>query len=88
MSIFTIQGKKRMPLEKKLAILTLIKEKKSILFGQFSSTLENSQKHNAWKEVLLKAQSIGAFGADRDWTWVRDSLYGVWKSRSVVNDPT
>jgi hypothetical protein len=75
-----------MPLDKKLAILTMIKEKKHILFGQFSSTLENAQKQDAWKEVLLKAQSIGACGAERDWTWVRDSLYGVWKSRSVVSD--
>ncbi len=38
-------------------ILGLIKEKKHILFGSFSSTVSKVDKRQVWKEILEECQS-------------------------------
>jgi len=73
-----------MPEESKLALLNLIKEKKDVLFGKFSSELDNHMKHAAWEAVLDKAKSLQLVTEKRDSTYVRDKLYGLWKSRALV----
>lgn len=70
--------------EKKLALLHFIKEKKEVLFAAFSGSLNNAEKEGAWQEVADQAKSLGLAGIDRHWTFVRDSLFGVWKSRALV----
>ncbi|CAG7733861.1 unnamed protein product [Allacma fusca] len=67
----------------KLTILTMIREQKEVLFGKFSSDMENQNKEKAWNEVLLKSQSIGICNGNRDWKFLRDKMYGVWKSRTL-----
>lgn len=42
------------------------------------------QKEEAWKEVLKKAQSLGLASESRDWTYARDHIFGLWKSRTLV----
>jgi hypothetical protein len=64
--------------------LELIKEKKHILFGQFTTTLDNGEKQKAWEEVREKAMSLGIISANRDRNWVRDRMFGVWRDRSMV----
>ena len=68
----------------KIALLNLIQCKKTILFGKFSSDLDNKEKHLAWTEVLMKAQSLTIVSSDRDVAFVRDKVWGVWKSRALV----
>jgi len=70
--------------EQNLAILTMIRDKKDILFGKFSSELENATKIETWSTILEKAKSMQMVTASRDWTWIRDNLYSVWKTRAFV----
>lgn len=70
---------------KKLAVLEVIKEKKSILFGNFKNKLTAKEKEAAWNEVLQKAQSLQLAGADKSWTYARDNLFGLWKCRALVS---
>jgi len=70
----------------KIELLNLIKRKKSILFGKFSSDLDNREKHSAWEEVLSKAKSLGMLTEDRRADFVRDKLWGVWRSRAMVTN--
>jgi hypothetical protein len=41
-------------------------------------------KNDAWDEVVVKAKSLQLIGEDRDPDFVRDKLYGQWKSRALV----
>ena len=76
--------RKRVKADHKLALLALIFEKRDVLFGQFSSSLENRDKQDAWEEVRLKAMSLGICSAARDRAYVRDKIFGEWKSSSIV----
>ncbi|CAG7832732.1 unnamed protein product [Allacma fusca] len=67
----------------KMVILTMIRDNKDVLFGNFTSELENIQKKKAWVDILVKAQSIGACNSSRKWEFVRDSMWGNWKSRTL-----
>ncbi|XP_036339327.1 uncharacterized protein LOC118748765 [Rhagoletis pomonella] len=71
--------------EKKLAVLEVVKKKKNILFGTFQNKIANKiEKEAAWKEVLEKAQSLGLAAPNRDWTYARDHIFGLWKSRALA----
>ncbi|CAG7785290.1 unnamed protein product, partial [Allacma fusca] len=72
----------------KMAILTMIRDRKEVLFGIFTSELDNASKKQAWVDVLTKAQSIGACNSSRTWEFVRDSMWGNWKSRTLVRNIT
>jgi hypothetical protein len=61
-----------------------VKEKKSILFGKFTDELANKMKNDAWDEVVVKPKSLQSIREDRDADFVRDKLYGQWKSRALV----
>lgn len=67
----------------KLAFLEAVKERKEILFGKFSNEIENVLKRQAWEELLEKAKSLNIVAGHRDWTFVRDSVFGVWKTRTL-----
>lgn len=69
---------------KKLAVLASIEEKKSVLFGNFKNTCAK-EKQSAWEEVLEKAKALELASADRSWTYARDNLFGLWKSRSIAS---
>ncbi|XP_053945309.1 uncharacterized protein LOC128854881 [Anastrepha ludens] len=71
--------------DKKLAVLEIVKKKKDILFGAFQNNAINKiEKEAAWKEVLKKAQFLGLASASREWTYARDHLFGLWKSRTLA----
>jgi Myb/SANT-like DNA-binding domain len=70
---------------KKLTLLSAIKKDKDRLFGQLSSSLTNNDKIAAWKTVLERAVSLNLCDHTRDYTHVRDKLFGVWKSRALVS---
>lgn len=76
--------KKEFLIEKKLAVLAVIKEKKDVLFGNFKNTT-NIEKRDAWEEVLDKAKSLELASADKKWTYARDGLFGLWKCRTLVS---
>lgn len=77
--------KKKESAAKKLAILQVIQEEKNILFAPFSSKVTHDEKTKAWEKVLSKAKAIGLVSENRDWKFVRDKLYSVWKSRTLVS---
>lgn len=71
---------------KKLCVLNIIKEHKHILFASFQDNkVTKTQKEDAWTIVLEKAQSLNLVAANKKWTFARDSMYGVWKSRTLVS---
>lgn len=65
-------------------MLAFIKEKKDVLFGKFTSELDKNRKTSAWKDALIKAQSLQIVASTRDWTYLRDNVFGVWKTRAMV----
>jgi hypothetical protein len=73
------------PIEKKLAILRMINDKKELLFGKFKNDLENRDKNEAWMVILEKAQSLELVSSSRHWKYIRDTLYSNWKSRATVS---
>jgi len=50
-----------------------------------NAELDNNSKIDAWNEVLLKAKSLEVVSDQRDWTYVRDKIWGHWKSRVLVS---
>jgi hypothetical protein len=71
---------------KKLAVLEVVKNNKRTIFGSFSGNkISATGKIEAWQRVLDKAKSLGLADNERSWTYARDSLLDVWKSRSMVN---
>ncbi|XP_049306219.1 uncharacterized protein LOC125777788 [Bactrocera dorsalis] len=75
---------RKIQIEKKLAVLNVIKEKKSILFASFKNNrVSKLDKQAAWEDVLKKAQSLQLASAQKTWTYARDSLFGLWKSRTM-----
>jgi len=68
----------------KVALLKKIREEKEGLFGAFSNTLTKSDKTKKWKEMTEFAHSLG-FAEEKDWTYVRDTVWGNWKTRTLVN---
>jgi uncharacterized protein (UPF0548 family) len=80
----SLKGKEN--IVKKLAVLEVVKNNKRTIFGSFSGNkISATDKTEAWQRVLDKAKSLGLGGNERSWTYARDSLFGVWKSRSMVN---
>lgn len=71
-------------IEKKLAVLQRIREKKSILFGQFSTDIEKIVIDKAWEEILVFAKSIAILGENKDVSHLR-KLFSQWKSRTMVS---
>jgi len=67
-----------------VALLQLIKDKKTSLFGKFSNELDHGMKTAAWEEVLLKAKSLEIVAANKNAAYVRDSVWGVWRARTLV----
>lgn len=76
-------GKRELQKEKKIALLEVIKNKKSVLFGNFKNVTA-VQKQEAWEDVLLKAKSLELASSEKSWIYVRDNLFGLWKSRTLV----
>jgi len=68
-----------------VALLQLIKDKKSIIFGKFSNEPDHGMKSAAWEEVLLKAKSLEIFAATKNAAYVRDSVWGVWRARTLLS---
>jgi len=67
----------------KLALLEEVRKRKDILFSKFDNEVENNTKIRAWEEVLEKAKSLNIVSADRDYRFVRDKVFSVWKSRTM-----
>jgi len=80
-----VKGKKITD-EVKLGILQNILERKDVLFGKFSSLLDNTRKKNSWEEVTEYVKSVEACESTRDWKFVRDKIYGQWKANTLVCD--
>lgn len=49
-----------------------------------SNSVTKTDKEAAWGMVLEKAQSLQMAPANKTWTFARDSLFGVWKFRTLV----
>ncbi len=67
----------------KLAFLDAVKARKDVLFAKFSNVIDNNRKKVAWEEVTEIAKSLNVVAAHRDSLFVRDSVFGLWKSRTL-----
>jgi len=74
--------------EKKVALLKAIQERKQILFGKFSDEIDNKKKVAAWNDILLVAKSLEIVSEQREWAYVRDTIWGQWRSRALVRQMT
>lgn len=76
---------KQIVFERKMQFLNKIKENKQILFGAFSEKLRKQDKIEKWKEMAMVAQSICLLPADKDWTYVRDTIWQNLKKTAMVS---
>lgn len=76
---------KQIILERKMQFLTKIQENKHILFGAFSDKLRKQDKIEKWKELTKVAQSISLVSAEKDWTYVRDTVWQNFKKSAMVS---
>ncbi|CAH1114879.1 unnamed protein product [Psylliodes chrysocephalus] len=58
-----------------MQFLNKIKENIDILFGAFSDKQRKQDKIEKWKEMAIMAQSICLLPTDKDWTYVRDTMW-------------
>ncbi|XP_050292780.1 uncharacterized protein LOC126733499 [Anthonomus grandis grandis] len=74
---------KQIIFEIKMQFLTKIKENKEILFGAFSDRLKKQDKVEKWKEITQVAQSICLVSVEKDWTYVRDTVWQNLKKSAM-----
>lgn len=77
-------GRPRIPKEKKIALLTSIKDKKHILFSKCTSEVEKLTVRNVWNDILLQAKALQLVSPEKNWQYLRDQVYSVWKAKSLV----
>lgn len=73
------------PAYSKTVILTMVKEKKELLFGSLQHPLTNEDRHAAWKEIHEKAKSLGVVNSSKEWEYTRDVTWANWKRRTLVS---
>lgn len=73
---------------RKVNVLQKIYDLKEILFANFkNATVTKNDKVKAWEKVLKVAKANFIAGPDANWKTMRDSVFGTWKSRSLVCPP-
>jgi hypothetical protein len=70
--------------QNKLTLLDAIRQRKSVLFGNFKTT-SNDEKMESWKSVHNIAHALQLATSDCSWQIIRDKLYGLWKCRTLVS---
>lgn len=70
----------------KLSVLNIVKENKNVLFGKLTGSICKNEKQAAWEKVLQQAKAVQLASVDKKWTFARDSLFGLWKSRTLVRE--
>lgn len=68
-----------------MQFLNKLKDNKDILFGAFSDKLKKQDKVEKWKEMAVLAQSICLAPADKDWTYIRDTVWQNLKKTAMVS---
>lgn len=77
--------KKKEVMARKLSVLEVIEEEKGILFAPLSSSITQTDKVRGWQAVLHRAKVVGLVAPYRDWKFIRDKVFSVWKSRTMVS---
>lgn len=71
---------------KKVIVLQKVYDLKEILFANFkNTTVTKEDKIKAWEKVLKVAQANFVASPGQSWKYMRDNVFGTWKSRSLVN---
>lgn len=68
---------------RKMTILKLIADGKSVLFGKFDNKLTFEMKVNKWKEIAQRLNEMGLY--DKDWKYLRDTTWQNWRKRTIVS---
>ncbi|KAF6197668.1 hypothetical protein GE061_008634 [Apolygus lucorum] len=76
-------AKKKETASMKMAVLRAIEEEKRVIFSKFDTNITHEMKVNAWSKVLCRAKAVGLCDQSRSWEFVRDKMFGVWKSRTL-----
>ncbi len=62
--------------EQKLYLLSIIRDKKDILWGSFDNTNSRALKRQAWTDIFSAAVSIGfPMPKNADYTYIRDVFW-------------
>lgn len=65
-------------------VLQLVREKKAILFGAFSSTITRKVKEDMWENVRIEAVTAGAKSiAEKNWQYVRDNIWSAARRDAI-----
>lgn len=70
---------------KHLSFLQKLKEKKEVLFGKFSDTLNRGVKQEEWEEVRKFCIAIGLVTVDKDFSYVRNNTWGNLRKKTMVS---
>lgn len=72
-------------MRRQLVVLEKVESLKDILFALDNSPATQQVTEQAWEEVLKSAKKMRLASSKRDWKYMRDDLYNVWKSRTMVS---
>ncbi|XP_063361666.1 uncharacterized protein LOC134650664 [Cydia amplana] len=70
-----------MDIARKITILNMISDSKSVLFGKFDNKLTFEMKVNKWKEIAQRLNEMGVY--DKDWKYLRDTTWQNWRKRTI-----
>lgn len=69
----------------KINLLNILREHKDILFGKFTATLTHQIKIAKWKEITEQAHALCALDVNKDWRYLRNTLWQNWRKRAIVS---
>lgn len=78
-------GKRDEQRKLKLCVLERVKEKKAVLFGQFSPSLTKEMRSKAWIEIGTYAKSIGVLPNGKEASYIRDVWWPNVRKLSMVS---
>lgn len=61
--------------DKKIMILSMIKDKKELLFGTISNTLTKNDKMNEWQNIYFKCLALGLAKEGKDYRLLMSETY-------------
>lgn len=70
----------------KISILKKMREKKNVLFSQFSAEVTKSDKAREWQEICNFAKSISVVKPEKGWEYIRDVFWPNIRKGTMVSN--
>lgn len=69
--------------QSKVKVLQMIRDRKDILFGQFSPKVTKIDKTEAWDTITEEAKSLGVIPSNKDSSYIKDTYWQNLRKRTM-----